>query len=191
MKIQHLFVTIVFVLVSACAPQAAPATGTALPPDATEAPAAPTEGLTSAPVESLPTPGVTPSPLQEPEDLCDIAVLQAALDKVATEQVGYATSWFQVTYAEKTEDGCAVVAVPGYQWTKSDWDNQLKGLITKFVPLSKKYPYVMFAYTYVEDSTFKWLWLSDMLVYPEKQDPALTLLAIVLNIDPKEVISMP
>lgn len=190
MKKHHLLFVFMF-LVSACFPQQAPATGTALPPTPMEAPAAPTEGLTSAPVEGIPTTEVTPAPVQVPEDLCDVGVLQAALDKVATEQVGYATSWFQVTYAEKSENGCAVVAVPGYQWTKSDWDNQLKGLITKFVPLSKKYPYVMFAYTYVEDSTFKWLWFSDMLVYPEKQDPALTLLAIVLNIDPKEVISTP
>lgn len=190
MKKRHLLLVFVF-LVTACLPQQVSSTGTALPPTPAEVPAAPTEAPTFEPVEALPSPEVTPAPLQVPEDLCDAAVLQAALNKVASDQVGYETVWFQVTFAEETSDGCAVVAVPGYQWTKSDWDNQLKGLITKFVPLSKKYPYVMVVYTYIEDSTLKWLWLSDMLVFPEKQDPALTLLAIVLNIDPKEVIVLP
>lgn len=179
-----------FLFLSACAPAVSP-TGTALPPTPAEVPAAPTEAPTPEFAEVLPTPGITPAPVQVPEELCSVAVLQAALNKEASEQVGYETVWFQVTFAEETADGCAIVAVPGYQWTKSDWDNQLKGLITKFVPLSKKYPYVMVVYTYIEDSTLKWLWLSDMLVFPEKQDPALTLLAIVLNIDPKEVIVLP
>lgn len=190
MKKHHLLFVFVF-LVAACAPQQAPATGTALPPPVMEAPVAPTEGLTSAPVEPLPTPGVTPAPLQVPEDLCDKDILQAALDTKATEQTGYDTSWFQVTYAETTENGCAVVIVPGYAWTKEEWDNQLRGMLVGFVPLSERFPYPMFSYTYVEDETIKWLWITDMLVYPEKQNPPLTLLAIVLNIDPKEVISTP
>lgn len=190
MKKHHLLFVFMF-LVSACFPQQAPATGTALPPTPMEAPAAPTEGPSSSPVVSIPTSEVTPAPVQVPEDLCDVGVLQAALDAKASAQTGYNTSWFQVTYAETTENGCAVVVVPGYAWTKEEWDNQLRGMLIGFVPLSERFPYPMFSYTYVEDETIKWLWITDMLVHPEQQNPPLTLLAIVLNIDPKEVISTP
>lgn len=179
-----------FLFLSACAPAVSP-TGTALPPTPAEVPAAPTEAPAIPPTEEVPTPEVTPAPVQVPEELCDKDVLQAALDAKATAQVGYQTSWFQVTYAQKTENGCSIVVVPGYAWTKEEWDNQLRGMFVGFVPLSERFPYPMFAYTYVEDETLKWLWITDMLVFPEKQDPPLTLLAVVFNIDPKEVISTP